>query len=102
MKITVTAEKRDAKGTGASRRLRRNGKVPGILYGNHKDAGSLILDSKTLHLQFHKEAVNASILDLSTDRTTDSVVLRDTVLEHVKAPKRQGDVQGVDHKRKLQ
>ena len=38
MKITVTAEKRDTKGTGASRRLRKNGKIPGILYGNHKEA----------------------------------------------------------------
>ena len=64
MKITVTAEKRDMKGTGASRRLRKNGKIPGILYGNHKEAQSIVLDSKTLHLQFNKEAFHASILEL--------------------------------------
>ena len=38
MKIAIKAMERLVKGTGASRRLRHAGKVPGILYGNHKDA----------------------------------------------------------------
>ena len=38
MKIEVNARKREAQGTGASRRLRRSGRVPGILYGGSKDA----------------------------------------------------------------
>jgi large subunit ribosomal protein L25 len=33
MKIEFNANKRELQGTGASRRLRRAGKVPGILYG---------------------------------------------------------------------
>ena len=36
-KFELNAETRSAKGTGASRRLRRAGKVPGILYGAGKD-----------------------------------------------------------------
>ena len=101
MKITVTAEKRDAKGTGASRRLRRNGKVPGILYGNHKDAVSIVLDSKTLHQQFHKEAFHASILELSTDGTTESVLLRDYQLEPVKGTILHVDFQRVNQNEKI-
>jgi large subunit ribosomal protein L25 len=33
MKIEINARKREAQGTGASRRLRRLGSVPGIVYG---------------------------------------------------------------------
>jgi len=101
MKITVTAEKRDVKGTGASRRLRRNGKVPGILYGNHKDAVSIVLDSKTLHQQFHKEAFHASILELSTDGTKESVLLRDYQLEPVKGTILHVDFQRVNQNEKI-
>ena len=39
MKIEINASKREAQGTGASRRLRRAGKVPGIVYGGDKAAG---------------------------------------------------------------
>ena len=33
MQLEFNANKRDGQGTGASRRLRRTGRVPGILYG---------------------------------------------------------------------
>ena len=101
MKITVTAEKRDVKGTGASRRLRRNGKVPGILYGDDKDAVSIVLDSKTLHQQFHKEAFHASILELSTDGAKESVLLRDYQLEPVKGTILHVDFQRVNQNKKV-
>src|SRR6267143_217986 len=38
MAIEITARKREAQGTGASRRLRNVGKVPGILYGGDQRA----------------------------------------------------------------
>ena len=38
MKIEIIANKRELQGTGASRRLRRAGKVPGILYGGETAA----------------------------------------------------------------
>ena len=43
MKIEINAVLRDAKGTGASRRLRHEGKVPGVLYGGNGDAKSIEL-----------------------------------------------------------
>ena len=36
MTIEINAVKRDVKGTGASRRLRRAGSVPGVVYGGVK------------------------------------------------------------------
>ena len=38
MSIEINAVIRDLKGTGASRRLRRAGTVPGVIYGGGKDA----------------------------------------------------------------
>ncbi|MEN9489954.1 MAG: hypothetical protein RJA63_403, partial [Pseudomonadota bacterium] len=38
MSFNVQAAKRDAKGTGASRRLRHAGTTPGIIYGGDKPA----------------------------------------------------------------
>src|SRR5216684_1568753 len=38
MAIEISARKREAQGTGASRRLRSAGKVPGVLYGGEKRA----------------------------------------------------------------
>ncbi|MEY4261792.1 MAG: ribosomal protein, partial [Pseudomonadota bacterium] len=46
MKIEINATKRGVKGTGASRRLRHAGSVPGILYGGGKDPISLDLEHK--------------------------------------------------------
>ena len=44
MKIEIKADKRSVQGTGASRRLRRESKVPGILYGAGKDALPIEVD----------------------------------------------------------
>ena len=48
MKIEINAKIRELKGTGASRRLRHSGKVPGVLYGGKNKATSIELDSKEL------------------------------------------------------
>ena len=47
MKIAIKAEPRSVQGTGASRRLRRESKVPGVLYGAGKDALPIQLDQRT-------------------------------------------------------
>ena len=44
----LVAELREAQGKGASRRLRRENKVPAILYGGDKEARPLALDANTL------------------------------------------------------
>ena len=38
MAIEITARKRETQGTGAARRLRRRGLVPGIVYGGEQGA----------------------------------------------------------------
>ena len=77
MKIAIKAEPRKLQGTGASRRLRRTDKVPGILYGGGKDATPIELDHKDLWFKLKMEAFHASILDMEVGTEKAQVLLRD-------------------------
>jgi len=77
MKIAIKAEPRKLQGTGASRRLRRTEKVPGILYGGGKDAMPIELDHKDLFFKLKQEAFHASILDMEVGNEKSQVLLRD-------------------------
>ena len=77
MKIAIRAEPRSVQGTGASRRLRRESKVPGVVYGAGKDATSIEVDHKELWFKLKMEAFHASILDLELGGETSPVLLRD-------------------------
>ncbi len=101
MKIEIKANLRDTKGTGASRRLRKSGSIPGIVYGNKKDAVSITLDGKDLSLKFKKEAFHASILSLDLDGKKESVLLRDYQLEPVKSTLLHVDFQRVNENEKI-
>ncbi|MDX5363717.1 MAG: 50S ribosomal protein L25, partial [Pseudazoarcus pumilus] len=60
MNIEFKATKRVDQGTGASRRLRRAGQLPGIIYGAHKDAEAITLDHNELYHLLRKEAFHSS------------------------------------------
>jgi len=77
MKIAIKAEPRSMQGTGASRRLRRGDKVPGVLYGAGKEALAIQLNHKELFFNLKTEAFHASILDLEVGSETAQVLLRD-------------------------
>ena len=77
MKIAIKAEPRKLQGTGASRRLRRTDKVPGILYGGGKEATPIELDHKDLFFKLKQEAFHASILDMEVGSEKSQVLLRD-------------------------
>ncbi len=77
MKIEIKAEPRSVQGTGASRRLRRESKVPGVVYGANKEAQPIQLDHKELWFKLKSESFHASILDLDVSGEKSQVVLRD-------------------------
>src|SRR6185503_4094096 len=76
MAIEVVAQPRKLQGTGASRRLRNAGRVPGIIYGGKQDAQPIELDHNALFHQLKDEKFHASILTLSIDGTKEQVLLR--------------------------
>ena len=77
MQIQVNASKREDQGSGASRRLRRAGKVPAILYGGGQDPMPLLLDQLDLMNQFKNEAIYSHVLTLNLGDRTEQAVLRD-------------------------
>ena len=83
--MKVVATTRSAQGTGASRRLRRAGRVPGILYGSTAAPTSIELDHNTLFHARRKESFHASILDLELDgKAGEQVLLRDVQMHAFK------------------
>ncbi|RUS66849.1 50S ribosomal protein L25 [Saezia sanguinis] len=74
--MKFVAFERKEQGTSASRRLRRAGKVPGIVYGNG-DALPIELDHNALWHAARKEAFHSSILDMEVDGKVTKVLLRD-------------------------
>jgi large subunit ribosomal protein L25 len=101
MSIEINAVKRDVKGTGASRRLRRAGTVPGILYGGDKPAISLELNLKELFLQFRHESFHASVLTLVLDGKKEDVLLRDYQMHPVRNTIQHVDFQRVSTTEKI-
>ena len=101
MKIEINAVLRGAKGTGASRRLRHEGKVPGVLYGGKDDVKSIELNAKDLFMQFKHEAFHASILTLNLDGKKESVLLRDYQMHPVRNNIQHIDLQRIDENKKL-
>jgi large subunit ribosomal protein L25 len=76
MKIEISATSRKAQGTGASRRLRKAGRVPGIVYGSSEPI-MIDLDHNNLYHALRKEAFHASILTLDHEGKKEQVLLRD-------------------------
>lgn len=76
-KFELTAEPRAAQGTGASRRLRRAGKVPAILYGADKAPVMISLDHNTMVRHLENEKFHTSILTVAVGGEKDQAILRD-------------------------
>jgi large subunit ribosomal protein L25 len=75
---TINAEIRQDVGKGASRRLRRDGKVPAVIYGGHREPVALTLQQTELLRAIENEAFYASILEIKVDKdTTQQAVVRD-------------------------
>ena len=73
----LVAEYRNDQGKGASRRLRRDGKVPAILYGGGSDPRSLALDHTKLQLMLDNERFYTTILSIKVGSDNQSAILRD-------------------------
>jgi len=101
MKIEINARKREAQGTGASRRLRRTGRVPGIVYGGEKGAVNLEFDHKELHQHLTNEKFHASILSLNLEGTAEEVLLRAFNMHPWKGRVQHVDFQRVAKDRKI-
>ena len=101
MKSEISAQKRAVQGTGASRRLRRAGRVPGILYGGDQPPVNVELDQKDLLKNLHTEAFHSSILTLDLEGAREQVLLRTFNMHPFKAQVQHVDFQRVSKDRKI-
>jgi len=85
---TLNVEPRGAAHSRATRRLRREGRVPGVLYGLGDEPQAFSVDARDLRLAL---AGRGAVLDVALGDETTSAVLKDSQLHPVR-----GDVLHVD------
>jgi large subunit ribosomal protein L25 len=100
MAIEINAKIRKAQGTGASRRLRNTGRVPGVVYGVG-DVNLIDIDHNELFHKLRSEAFHASILTLNLDGKKEPVLLRDFVMHPFRQQVQHIDFQRVDLNKKM-
>jgi large subunit ribosomal protein L25 len=98
--MNFVAFERKQQGTGASRRLRTAGKVPGIVYGGGEPA-LIELDHNALFFALKKESFHSTILEMQLDSKTQKVLLRDYQMHPWKPLVLHVDFQRVDDTTRL-
>ncbi len=101
MTFELIAAKREEMGTGASRRLRHAGKLPGVVYGSDVAAVSVVLDHNPIYYALKDEAFHTGILDLVIDGVKQPVLLRDFQMHPYKQQVMHIDFQRVDLNEKM-
>ena len=101
MKIEFTAFPRTTEGRGASRRMRRAGKAPGIVYGGAVAPEPIELDHNALFHALRNEAFHASILTMKLGGAATKVLLRDVQMHPFRNEILHVDFQRVDENRKI-
>jgi len=61
---TISARSRESRGKGAARQTRREGRIPGVLYGHGEDSVSLSVDANELQKLVHSISIENTIVDL--------------------------------------
>ena len=80
---TLEVDERTERGTRATRRLRRDGLVPGVVYGGtgQEDATSVKVDARVLR---HVLVDGSALIDLKVDGKTLPVIVKDRQLDPVR------------------
>ncbi|MFQ5546644.1 MAG: 50S ribosomal protein L25/general stress protein Ctc [Woeseia sp.] len=73
----LIADYRKDQGKGASRRLRRQGKVPAIIYGAGQPARALAFDHNKVLRQLDNESFYSSILNIKVGEKSQAAILKD-------------------------
>ena len=100
MTIQFNAKTREKQGTSASRRLRRAGSVPAIVYGSGAPV-QIEVDHNEIYHALRNEAFHASVLSMVLDGAAQTVILRDTQWHPYKQQVLHMDFQRVDATHKI-
>ena len=84
VKFDLVAEERTDSGKGASRRLRRAGKVPAIVYGAGRAPRSVCFDRDPLMHKMENESFFSSVLTISVKGKARQCILKDVQMHPAK------------------
>ena len=103
MRITfqVGADSRHDQGKGASRRLRRAGKVPAVLYGGQGEPRNITLDHQQLLTLIDNEKFYSSIISINVDAQPQPAIVRDVQMHPARNAVVHVDLQRVVENEKL-
>jgi large subunit ribosomal protein L25 len=101
MHYEFTAFPRGVEGRGASRRLRRSGRAPGIVYGGAAKPQPIELDHNALIHALKNEAFHSSILTMKLGPEAQQVLLRDVQMHPFRKEVLHVDFQRVDANRRI-
>lgn len=82
MTFEIQAQSRAAQGTGASRRLRKTGQLPAIVYGGNKEPLVITLDHNSMYYTLQDEAFHTALVKLVVDGAAAEQVLLRAVQYH--------------------
>lgn len=97
----VGADARHDQGKGASRRLRRAGKVPAVLYGGHGEPRNITLDHQQLLTLIENEKFYSSIISVNVGAEGQAAIIRDVQMHPAKNAVVHVDLQRVIENEKL-
>jgi len=83
MSLTIKCETRDIFGKNASRRLRREGKIPAVLYGRNEPSTHLTLQKKDIFGILRSESGENTIFKASIDTGSKDVMIKEMQLDPV-------------------
>jgi large subunit ribosomal protein L25 len=93
--FVVGAESRNDQGKGASRRLRRAGKVPAIIYGGKGEPSNITLDQLKLLNVIEDERFYSSIITIKVDGNDQQAIVKDVQMHPAKNAVMHVDLQRV-------
>ncbi len=96
MSYEINAVNREDQGTGASRRLRREGQVPAVLYGEGTEPVAIAVEHKAMFYALEKENFHTAIIKLSLNGKAHDVIVRDFQMHPFKPQVQHIDFQAVD------
>jgi large subunit ribosomal protein L25 len=84
MERKLKADRRDAAGKGAARKLRATGRVPGVVYGHGMEPVPVAVDGRELYHVLHTDAGSNVLIDLAVGSDRHLTLARDIQRDHVR------------------
>ena len=99
--IAIKAEKRERAGKGIARSLRREGRIPAVIYGDKKESINISLDSNDVNVEYYKGGMYTTICNLKIGGDKHVVLARDVQFHPVTDRVEHVDFLRVNKKTKL-